>query len=469
VAKRIAIIGGGPAGYAAASSAAAFGAEATIVECERLGGACTLWDAIPSKTLLDAADGVSDLEHAVAAGLELPSSEAQVDMLHAFRRVKQVVDHQCNGVAHRLATSGVRVVEGRAELVDANTVRVRRGGGETSIACDAVIIATGARPWVPDIAEAAGERSLTTRTIWELPQLPERLIVVGAGSTGCEMADLFQRFGSDVTLVSSRDRILPGEDVDVAWVVEGAFLERGMRILHRSRGTGCSFDGTQVTVELGDAHTRGSHVLWAVGMQPNSDNLGLSFVGVAVSDKGGIVTDEYSRTNIPGIYAAGDVTGGTMLANVAAMQGRHAVLHALGAPVEPIREDAVAGTVFTRPEIAAVGMSEQKAKLDGRNVLVVSQPLTNNPRAVISGRSEGLVKLVIDRQNGCVLGGSLVGFRASEIITTIALAVRAGLTVRELADTGAVNPSVSESLQRCAERAASALIGDSDVSGITFN
>ncbi len=470
--RSITILGGGPAGYAAASTAAALGANATLVERERVGGACTIWDAIPSKTLLDAADALHDIEHASKVGVRHGDARPGIDFLRTLERVTEVTDHQCTGVATRLGQAGVRVVTGEGRIDSPGELHVTRGQGETSIAFDALIVATGARPWLPPFASTPHPRLLTTRTIWQLTELPERLLVVGSGATGCEMADFFQRCGTDVVLVSSRDRILPTEDVDVAWVVEDAFITRGMRIRHRARAADIELrdDGVAVTLVDGD-RLEGTHVLFAVGMQPNSDGLGLEKVGVRVSDKGGVEVDDCLQTACEQVYAVGDVTGGVMLANVAAMQGRHAVLHALGVTVDPIRYEAVASTVFTRPEISDVGLTEQRAKAEGRDVLVVSQALRNNPRAVISGSTEGLVKLVVDRATGTVLGGSIVGLRASEIVTTIALAVRAGLNVAELAETGAVNPSVSESLQRAAEKATAALAGGAfgSLSGVTFS
>lgn len=468
---RIAILGGGPAGYAAASAAAAFGADATIVERERIGGACTVWDAIPSKTLLDAADSLHDIEHANEVGVELGGAEPTMDWGHTLQRVQAVTDHQCNGVASRLTQAGVRVVAGEGAVVDGGTLQVRRGSGETTIAFDALVVATGARPWVPEFVDVSHSRVLTTRTMWRLPALPESLLVVGSGATGCEMADFFQRSGSRVTLVSSRDRILPTEDRDVAWVVEDSFIARGMRIVHRVRAESVDADGDGVAVTLQRGTVeRATHVLFAVGMQPNTDGIGLERVGVALGPRGAIAVDGYCCTSTPGIYAIGDVTGGVMLANVASMQGRHAVAHAVGAQIDPIRYEAVASTVFTRPEIADVGLSEQAAAEQQRDVIVVTQPLLNNPRAVINGSTEGLVKLVAAREDGTVLGGSIVGLRASEIITTIALAVRAGISVHELADTGAVSPAVSESLQRAAEKASAELGAPGRrVSSVTFS
>ena len=471
---RIVILGGGPAGYAAASAAAAAGADTTLIERERPGGACTLWDAIPSKTLLDAADAISNIEHAAHVGLQFDSGRPVVDFPRMMQRAREVADYQCQGVNTRLSQERVRVVIGEGTVVDRNTVAVKRGAGETTITYDALVVATGARPWIPDFAVTDSDRVLTTRTMWhKLEQLPPELIVVGAGATGCEMSDFFQRCGSKVTLVSSRDRILPNEDVDVAWVVEDAFLMRGMKIQHRSRGAELNVtdEGVEVTLQ-GGATISGSHALFAVGMMSNTDGIGLENAGVKVAEKGGIQVNDQCQTNVHNIYAVGDVTGGILLANVAAMQGRHAVLHALGEPVSPIRYEAVASTVFTRPEIADVGLTETRANEDGRDVLVVSHELKNNPRAVIHGTTHGLIKLVVDSKTGVVLGGSIVGLRASELIMTVALAVRGRMNVQELAETGAVNPSVSESLQRAAERATVAFLGGDSrkrVSSVTFS
>lgn len=470
----ILILGGGPAGYAAASAAASWGANATIVERERVGGACTLWDAIPSKTLLDAADALHNLEHAAAVGIVVgePGARPSLDFARMLQRVREVADHQCAGVAARLTQAGVRVVTGEGEIVDERTLLVRRGAGETTVAFDMLVVATGARPWAPAFVPLDHPRVLTTRSMWELDELPEHLVVVGAGPTGCELADFFQRCGTQVTLVSSRDRILPTEDADVAWVLEDALLARGVRIHHRSRAHGIDArpDGVAVHVDEGVTF-EASHALFAVGMQPNTAGLGLERLGVELGARGALTVDDYCCTNHARVYGAGDVTAGLMLANVAAMQGRHAVAHALGEPVEPIRFEAVASTVFTRPEIADVGLTEQRAAEQERAVLAISQPLANNPRAVISGATEGLVKLVVDPETGVVLGGSIVGMRASELISTVALAVRAGLTVHELAETGTVNPSVSESLQRAAERASARLApthGPGRVSSVTL-
>ncbi len=471
---KVVILGGGPAGYAAASTAAALGADTVLVERETPGGACTLWDAIPTKTILDAADSFHDLEHAARCGIGFGdglggSGVPALDLAKLFLRVREVSDHQCAGVQSRLTAAGVRVVQGEGKIVDGETLAVRRGAGETTIPFDRLVVATGASPWLPDYLPGGSvdfglvqgrPRILTTRNLWQLEALPQSLVVVGAGATGCEMADFFQRCGTGVTLVSSRDRILPAEDSDVAWVVEDSLISRGMKIRHRVRCEGVAIEDGAVVTSLNDGtRVTSTHVLFAVGMKPNSSGIGLEKAGIEVSEKGGIVIDGFSRTSARNIYAAGDVTGGLMLASVASMQGRHAALDALGEKVEEIRYDGVASTVFTRPEVSDVGLTELKAEQKGQTVHVEVQPLLNNPRAVIAGAQDGLVKLVVDPETATVLGGSIVGLRSSELIMTVALAVRCGLTVHELAETGSVNPSVSESLQRVAEHASEKLGG----------
>ena len=223
-----------------------------------------------------------------------------------------------------------------------------------------MLIATGAQPRVLPGAEPDGERILTWRQLYDLPELPPELIVVGSGVTGAEFAGAYQALGSQVTLVSSRDRVLPQEDADAAVVVEEVFRRRGMTVLGRSRAAEVRRTGDGVSVKLADGRTvRGSHCLMTVGMVPNTAGLGLAEAGVAVDDRGFIGVDKVSRTSVPGVYAAGDCTGVLMLASVAAMQGRIAMWHALGEAVQPLRLSHVAATIFTDPEIATVGVTEQ--------------------------------------------------------------------------------------------------------------
>jgi NAD(P)H dehydrogenase (quinone) len=451
------ILGSGPAGYAAASTAAALGAEVTIVDRMALGGNWTMTDGIPSKTLLQVASSMAEIERAESRGLVFEHGRPTVDLLRAVAHARFIGQHQSRGVRERLDLIEARIIYGQGAVASDGELIVTTERGPQTLDYDHLLVCTGAAPWEPPFAQVDHQRVLNTRDVLGLHALPEQLLVVGAGATGCEFAEFFQSCGTRVTLLSSRPQILPSEDRDVADVVHEAFLERGMAIELGARASHVERDGDHVCVRAEDGREfAGTHAIICMGMRAHTEELGLESVGVEVGERGEIVVDGCCRTSNERISAAGDVTGGWMLASTAAMQGRISALRALGREVEPMRLDAIAGTVFTRPEVAGVGLTEGKAEQGGVHVAVTRQPLRANPRCLIAGQSDGMIKLVWDPESGRVLGGSIVGYRASEVITTVALAVKAELTVDTLAETGAVNPSVSESLQRCAERAANA-------------
>ncbi len=450
---RIAIIGGGPGGYEAALVAAQLGAEVTVVERDGLGGACVLSDCVPSKTLIATSGMMAALDGSASLGIQLSQDgnvRARVDAPRLYSRVLALAQAQSADVASRLSAEGVKVVAGTGRLVGPGLV----AAGDTEIEADAVLIATGAKPRVLPGAEPDGERILTWRQLYDLAELPEELIVVGSGVTGAEFAGAYQALGSLVTLVSSRDRVLPHEDADAAVVVEDVFRRRGMTVLGRSRATEVRRTGSGVAVTLHDGRTvRGTHCLMTVGMVPNTTGLGLAEAGINVEGQGFVAVDKVSRTSAPGVYAAGDCTGVLMLASVAAMQGRIAMWHALGEAVKPLRLSNVAATIFTEPEIATVGVSEQAVRSgDAADAIVVKQPLATNARAKMQGFRDGFVKLFARRSSGMVLGGVVVAPRASELILAISLAVERSLTVDQVAHTFAVYPSLSGSLTEAARK-----------------
>ena len=316
-----------------------------------------------------------------------------------------------------------------------------------------MLIATGAEPRILPGAEPDGDRILTWRQLYDLPELPPELIVVGSGVTGAEFASAYQALGSQVTLVSSRDRVLPHEDADAAVVVEDVFRRRGMTVLSKSRASEVRRSGDGVVVTLHDGRSvRGSHCLMTVGMVPNTAGLGLAEAGIEVDERGFVPVDKVSRTSAPGVYAAGDCTGVLMLASVAAMQGRIAMWHALGEAVKPLRLSHVAATIFTEPEIATVGLSEHALAAGEADAVVVKLPLATNARAKMQGFRDGFVKLFARRSTGTVLGGVVVAPRASELILAVSLAVERLLTVDHVAQTFAVYPSLSGSVTEAARR-----------------
>jgi pyruvate/2-oxoglutarate dehydrogenase complex dihydrolipoamide dehydrogenase (E3) component len=457
---RIAIIGGGPGGYEAALVAARLGAEVTIVDRDGIGGAAVLTDCVPSKTLIATADVMTTFEDAPELGVVVGADGAyecrtSVDLARVNARVKALAVKQSEDIAEGLVKAGVTILRGSGRLADGGAaVEVHGADGRVErLGTDAVIVATGARPRELPSAKPDGERILTWTQLYDLDELPRDLIVVGSGVTGAEFAGAYQALGSQVTLVSSRDRVLPGEDQDAAGVLEEVFQRRGMRVLGRSRAVSAVRDGDHVTVTLQDGRTvQGTHCLMAVGSLPNTEDLGLAEAGVQTGASGHITVDRVSRTTASGVYAAGDCTGVLPLASVAAMQGRIAVYHALGEAVWPINLKRVSSNIFTAPEIATVGRTSFNAESDDPKFDVVKLPLDTNPRAKMLGFHDGFVKLYSRPGSGTILGGVIVSPRASELIHPVALAVDLHLTVDQVASVFTVYPSLSGSIAEAARR-----------------
>ncbi|MFL6089231.1 MAG: NAD(P)H-quinone dehydrogenase [Aeromicrobium sp.] len=449
---RVAIVGGGPGGYEAALVAARLGAEVTLIERDGPGGSAVLTDCVPSKTLIATSDLLDGGRSAAELGIDVPA-EAQVNLAAVNERVLGLAKAQSDDIAERLKVSGVEVVSGIGRLDRTGGVVVTAEQGERYVPADGVLIATGAHPRVVDSARPDGERIFTWEQIYGLRDLPEHMIVVGSGVTGAEFASAYNGLGCRVTLVSSRDRVLPGEDQDAATLIEDVFTRRGMDVLDRSRMAGVERVGDGVRVALEDGRTvEGSHCLLALGSIPSTAGLGLEAVGVNLDEQGFIKVDRVSRTSAPGIYAAGDCTGVFMLASVAAQQGRIAMAHLLGDAVNPLDLSKVSSNIFTSPEIATVGPSQAKLNEAGLHVDVAMLPLATNPRAKMQGLHEGFVKLYSRKSTGTVLGGVIVSPRASELIHVAALAVAMSLTVDQVADAFTVYPSLSGSVAEAARR-----------------
>ncbi|MUL39678.1 NAD(P)H-quinone dehydrogenase [Streptomonospora sp. PA3] len=448
---KVVIIGGGPGGYEAALVAAQLGAEVTIVDRDGIGGACVLTDCVPSKTLIATSVRSTYVKEAAKLGIDVAEADGRpgvsVDLKTVNARVKRLAQAQSDDTAARVVKEGVEVIPGEARLVDPKIVAV----GDRRIHADIVLVATGAHPRELPSARPDGERILTWRHLYELESLPEKLIVVGSGVTGAEFANAYQGLGSEVTLVSSRERVMPTQDADAAEVLEGVFGRLGMTVLGKTRAESVTNTGGGVVVTLSDGRTvEGSHCLMTVGMIPNTANIGLEEIGVRLDDGGFVQVDRVSRTSTPGVYAAGDCTGVNMLASVAAMQGRIAMWHALGEAVSPLKLSTVAATVFTHPELASVGATEGDVRSGRIDARVVNLPLDTNPRAKMTNSKDGFVKLICRQHTGIVMGGVIVGPRASELILAVSVAVQQRLTVDDLAHTFAVYPSLSGSVTEAA-------------------
>ncbi len=447
---KVVIIGGGPGGYESALVAAQLGADVTVVDRDGIGGACVLTDCMPSKTLIATSVrntyvGESDRLGIGIPGVNLHDTDVEISVVNP--RVKRLAKAQSEDTAARLVKEGIEIVPGEGRLVDPHIVAV----GDRRIRADIVLVATGAHPRELPTAQPDGDRILTWRQLYDLETLPASLVVVGSGVTGAEFANAYQALGSEVTLVSSRDRVMPTQDADAAEVLEDVFRRQGMQVLSNTRAQSVTNTGDGVAVTLSDGRTvEGSHCLMTVGMIPNTVNLGLQEIGVHLDDGGFIQVDRVSRTSTPGVYAAGDCTGVNMLASVAAMQGRIAMWHALGEAVSPLKLSTVAATVFTHPELASVGTTEEDVRSGKVDARVVNLPLDTNPRAKMHNTKDGFVKLICRQHTGIVLGGVIVGPRASELILGVSIAVQQRLTVDELAHTFAVYPSMSGSVTEAA-------------------
>ncbi len=453
--NKVVIIGGGPGGYEAALVAAQLGAEVTVVDSDGLGGSAVLTDCVPSKTLIATAEVMTELAEAAELGVNFHDAEGdaatsiRVDLAKVNARVKQLAADQSRDIARRLDKEGVSVVTGRGRLDGPNRVLV----GDTAYEGDAVLIATGAAPRTLPTAQPDGERILTWEQVYDLTEVPSELIVVGSGVTGAEFASAYLALGIPVTLVSSRDRVLPGEDADASLVLEDVSKRRGMTVLSQSRMESVTRDGDVVTVALTDGRTvQGSHCILALGSVPNTSDLGLEESGVRLEESGFVHVDRVSRTTARGVYAAGDCTGVLMLASVAAMQGRIAMWHFLGDTVHPLDLKKVSSNVFTAPEIATVGVSQQAVDSGELQVEVAMLPLSGNPRAKMQGVRDGFVKLFCRPGTGIVVGGVVVGPRASELIHPVSIAVAESLTADQLAQAFTVYPSMSGSIAEAARR-----------------
>ena len=465
---RIVILGGGPAGYEAALVAATSHPDTTrvtVIDSEGIGGAAVLDDCVPSKTFIASTWLRTELRRAPRLGFEIDIDDAKISLPQIHARVRQLATEQSADITDQLLGVGVDVVAGHGELIDptpglachrvkaTHSDRGPDGPVTSEYEADVVLIATGASPRVLASAPPDGERILTWRQLYDLEALPEHLIVVGSGVTGAEFVHAYTELGVPVTVVASRDRVLPYEDADAALVLEEAFSERGVELVKNARAQSVTRTQDGVLVTLADGRTvEGSHALMTIGSVPNTGGLGLDRVGIELGRGGYLTVDRVSRTSVAGIYAAGDCTGLLPLASVAAMQGRIAMYHALGEGVSPIRLRTVAATVFTRPEIAAVGVPQTMIDDGSVPARTVMLPLRTNARAKMSGLRQGFVKLFCRQATGVVIGGVVVAPIASELILPIAVAVTNRITVNELAQTLAVYPSLSGSVTEAARR-----------------
>ena len=457
--QRIAVLGGGPGGYEAALAGARLGAEVTLIERAGVGGSAVLTDVVPSKSLIATAEASNAVKEAADLGVQFYAKgsgdkavkpSVAITLAAVNKRLLGLAAQQSEDMRANLLVAGVNLVQGEGRLDGPNAIIVSTAKGGTDfdrIEADTLVISVGATPRVLPTAVPDGERILNWKQLYDLPEIPEHLIVVGSGVTGAEFASAYRALGAKVTLISSRDQVLPGEDADAAAVIEKVFKRNGMKVLNKSRAESVVRDGDGVVATLTDGReVRGSHCLMAVGAVPNTSDIGLEEAGVQLSESGHIRVNRVARTSMPNIYAAGDCTTFPPLASVASMQGRTAIFHAMGDIVDPPEERNITSNIFTQPEIATVGWTQKAIEEGIVPGVVYKLPLASNPRAKMMGIRDGFVKLFASSGSGALIGGVIVAPKASELVLPLALAVEHRLTVDQFAEAFPVYPSLTGSL-----------------------
>ncbi|MFZ9018375.1 MAG: FAD-dependent oxidoreductase, partial [Ilumatobacteraceae bacterium] len=396
------------------------GAKVTSVERDVCGGAANLWDCIPSKTMIATGGAISFSRR--LGGMGLAQNPAEVDIDALTERIRGIERHLNADIVQLLRSQGVRMIAGTGRFTGPHTVEVDGPDGTESIEFDAALVATGSRPRIPDWCHPDGDRILTTRDCYPPKVIPDGITVIGSGVTGVEFVHMFSSFGSQVSLVVSRQHVLPGKDPEVAGVLEDDFVRRGVKLLKGARAESIDRDGDtgDVVVRCDDGRVvRSSHAVLAIGSVPNTDRLGLDRAGVELDASGYVVINHHCVTSQPHIYAAGDVSGKLPLASVASMQGRKVAEHVMGLHTVDHRHldyDKAASAIFTEPEIADVGLAEAEAFSSGRKIRVTKVPFATTAKALINNDPRGFVKIISDPATGVVLGGSIVGRHAAELI-----------------------------------------------------
>jgi dihydrolipoamide dehydrogenase len=451
------VLGAGPGGYAAAIWSAQLGFRTGLVERSELGGVCLNLGCIPSKAMLRGAELLADLEGAAVLGIDLEG--LQPNYAAAVARRERVVDHARQGVVNLLKGNGVTVIRGQGRLVGAYTLRVESSDQFRDVAFDQLIIATGSSPARPPIPGGELPGVIDSNGALALRDAPKRVVVIGAGAVGVEWADIWRAFGSEVTILEMLPRIVPTEDPEISRELARAFARKAIACYPNAQVREIRPSGHAATPEAGlppalevlatiDGEERtlaADVVLTATGRRPNVGELKLATSGVDWSPKG-IPVDGQLRTNVPHIFAIGDVTGLTLLAHAATHQAKIAVEAIAGHDPEPFDPASVPAAIFTDPEIASMGVSEAQAKERDIPIQVARFPFVALGRAGASGEPTGFVKMVADERDGRILGVHIVGAHAGDLIGEASLAIRLGATLRDLAETIHVHPTFSEAL-----------------------
>lgn len=446
------VIGSGPGGYPVAIRGSQLGMKVAIIEKENVGGICLNWGCIPTKALLKSASVYDSMKHAEEYGLT--ATEFGFDFEKVISRSRGVADNMSKGVQFLLKKNKIDVIAGFGKVASTNSVEVTKEDGSTEvIEAKNIVISTGARSrQLPNLPQD-GKKIIGYREAMTLPSLPKKMVVVGSGAIGSEFANFYQTMGTEVTLVEFMPNIVPVEDEEVSKQLARSFKKSGMKVMTNSsvESVDTSGDGCLVTVKTkkGEETIECDVVLSAVGIVANIEGIGLEKVGIA-SDKGKVLVNDYYQTNIPNIYAIGDVVPGPALAHVATHEGIIAAEHMAGLNPHKLDYNNIPGCTYTTPEVASVGMTEKQAKEAGLEVKVGKFPFSASGKATAANHKDGFVKLIFDAKYGELLGGHLIGYNVTEMIAEIVSIRQLETTGHEIIKTVHPHPTMSEAVMEAA-------------------
>lgn len=449
--KRIVILGAGPGGYVAAIRAAQRGSRVTVIENQALGGVCLNWGCIPSKALLSVVELGEKLRKAEDLGLRLSTPPTYMPAQMVARK-DRIVNGLVNGIAALFRSWGVRHVHGTGRLVNDQTVRVSLADGdETSVQADDVMIATGSSPRDLPMFPVDGRTIMTSKEALEIRRIPERLLIIGGGVEGCELASLYAALGSGVIIVEMMPRLLPREDEEISVFLERELNKRGVQSLLGASVTHVNKTNVNVTVDLDTgASLTCDAIVVSVGRRCNTRAIGLEEVGVQLGSQGEIVVNEFLETNVPGVYAVGDVVGKAMLAHVASAQGKVAVENIVGKK-KAVNYDVVPAGIFTLPEIGRVGLTERQVRDQGISPKIGRFRYAGLGKAHAVGDPVGLVKILADPATDRVLGAHVIGTHAADLVHEAAVAMQVQATATHVAEMIHAHPTHAEALMEAAE------------------
>ena len=447
------VIGSGPGGYVAAIKCAQYGQNVAIIEKEDLGGVCLNWGCIPTKALLKSAEVLDTIRHADAFGIDL-GGEARHDFGKVITRSRGVADKMSKGIDFLMKKNKITVVYGTARLHAAGTVAVTDASGEESfIGAKSVIIATGASARTFPNLPVDDQRVFHYRRAMAMPEQPDSLLCIGAGAIGMEFGYFYNVMGTDVHVVEFMDQVIPTEDAECAKLVERSFSKSGVTVHTGTKVASLAVDADGVTAVLDKGgnteELRVSHVLVAVGMSANTAGLGLAELGVQLDERGFIAVDHNQQTTLPGVYAIGDVAGKQLLAHKASFEGEAAAAHIAGHS-EPVDYDLVPGCFYFQPQVASVGLTEQKALEKGHKLKIGRFNFQASGKATAIGHTEGFVKLIFDATHDQLIGAHIVGYDATELLAELGLAMKLEATAKEILGSIHAHPTLSEAIMEAA-------------------